>query len=147
MDIPRDSRGRFLPKGSRGFQAGGSFETSVRKVFEEAEKAAFRNFQHAAASISKDAKASIKTSADPSDPGEPPHTRRRVFLRRAIRYAANKDGAIIGPLASVVGLSAEAHEFGGRYKGNEYPERPFMGPALERAIPRFAGSWQGSIGQ
>lgn len=121
-------------------------EDSTRKVEQAEEKARFRNFGHAAASVSRTAKLSIIRADGPSLPGEPPHTHRRVFLRRAIRYAANKQGAVIGPVKSIVGLSAQAHEFGGRYKGVEYPARPFMRPALEKSAPRFAGSWRGSIG-
>lgn len=121
-------------------------EDSTRKVEQAEEKARFRNFGHAAAGVSRTAKLSIDQAAGPSRPGEPPHTHRRVFLRRAIRYAANKQGAVIGPMKSIVGLSAQAHEFGGRYKGVDYPARPFMRPALEKSAPRFAGSWRGTIG-
>ena len=49
-------------------------------------------------------------------------------------------------MASVVGQAGAAHEFGGKFYSNDYPERPFMQPALERALPRFAGEWAGSIG-
>lgn len=121
-------------------------ENRSKRVKAAAEKAAFRNFRHAAASIRKDAAASIERSPDPSPPGTPPHTRRRL-LPRAMRYDVSKEGAVIGPRASVAGEVGSAHEFGGRYKQQDYPERPFMQPALERAIPRFAGSWRGSIGE
>lgn len=119
----------------------------TKRVETAAEKAAFRNFNHAAASLSKDAKASIESSPEPSAPGQPPHTRRGNPLRRAVRYAADKEGAVIGPLASMVGDAGEAHEFGGSFRGQTFPARPFMGPALDRAIPRFAGDWAGSIGE
>jgi hypothetical protein len=119
----------------------------MARVRAEADRAAFKNFGHAAASISRSAKSSIERASGPSEPGQPPHTHKRVFLRRAIRYAANKRGAVIGPIASIVGQSAHAHEFGGDYKGTEYPARPFMGPALVKAAPRFAGEWRGSIGR
>lgn len=118
----------------------------TKRVKDASDKAAFRNFRHAAASIRKDAAAAIEVSPDPSPPGQPPHTKRRQ-LARAIRFDADKEGAVIGPRASVVGQAGSVHELGGRYKGQEFPERPYMLPALERAIPRFAGSWQGSIGE
>ncbi len=121
-------------------------EIDTKPVQAAEQKAAFRNFNHAAASISKDAKSTIEKSDVPSSPGEPPHTRRGL-LKRAIRYAADKEGAVIGPVASVVGQSGAAQELGGEYKGQEFPARPFMAPSLERALPRFAGDWQGSIGQ
>ncbi len=123
-----------------------SSEDSFARVTAAVDKAKFRNLFHAAASISKDVKSTLEKSLGPSVPGSPPHTHRGVFLRRAIRYQANKQGAIIGPLASVVGDAGHAHEFGGKYRGTTYPERPFMRPALNRAIPRFAGSWRGSVG-
>lgn len=119
----------------------------MNKVKSAASDAAFKNFRHAAASMSKDVKASLETAEGASHPGAPPHTHRGAYLRRAIRYEADGDSAIVGPTFAAVGLAGSAHEFGGDYKGSEYPARPFMGPALLRAIPRFAGSWQGSIGQ
>jgi hypothetical protein len=118
----------------------------TKRVKDAADKAAFRNFGHAAASIRKDAVASIEVSPDPSPPGSPPHTRRRL-LPRALRFDVDNKGAVIGPRASVAGQVGHTHEFGGSYKGEDYPERPYMLPALERALPRFAGQWQGSIGE
>lgn len=122
-------------------------ESQMGKVQDAAEKAAYRNFGHAAASISKDMKASLLKSSGPSEPGDPPHTHKGVYMRRAVRYAANKEGAVIGPRASIVGESGAAHEFGETYRGTDYPERPFAGPALERNESRFAGLWRGSIGE
>jgi hypothetical protein len=119
-------------------------EDRFKRVEKAANDAAFRNVGHAAASISKDAKATIEKSDAPSQPGEPPHTKKNQ-LKRAIRFAAEKDGAAIGPMFSIMGTSAEAHEFGKQYKGQDFPERPFMGPALERALPRFLQSWQGAV--
>lgn len=107
----------------------------------------FKNIIHAAASISKDAKRSIKRSATPGRPGSPPTTRRGL-LRRAIRFSANrqKQTAVIGPQASQVDQAATAHEFGGSYKGQDFPARPFMRPALERNLHRLGGQFTGSIG-
>ena len=121
-------------------------EDNTRAVENAANKAKFRNFRHGAASVSKSAKASIEKSEGPSEPGSPPHTHRRIFFRRAIRYAVSPEGAVIGPRESIIGTSGQPHEFGGNYKGSTYPARPFMRPALEEAAPRFAGSWKGSIG-
>lgn len=119
---------------------------NTKAVKAASDKTAFRNFGHASASIRKDAAASIEVSEDPSAPGEPPHTRKRL-LPRAMRFAYDKEGAVIGPTASIAGQAGAVHELGGRYKGMTFPERPYMFPALERNIPRFAGSWQGSIGE
>ena len=122
------------------------FIDHTRRVREAAEKAARRAFAKAAYRIFRDSQASIERSAEPSAPGEPPHTRRGQ-LKRAIRYDATKDGAVIGPMASMVGTSAVAQEFGGQYKGGSYPERAFMGPALDRELDNFAGEFAGSISQ
>jgi len=124
-------------------------DSRMQRVEELAERAQFRNFGHASARISKDAKASIVTSSDPSPPGSPPHTRaqRGHNLRGAIRYASDQDGAIIGPMKSIVGDVGQAHEFGGRFRGEDFERRPFMGPALERNLDRFADDWEGSIGE
>lgn len=130
--------------------------TNFTRLIKAVEQAKFRNFGHAAARIRKDAAASILPSDQPSAPGTPPHTRNRVSkktgkrlkgqLERAIVYAADKDGAVVGPRESVVGTSASAHELGGSYKGEQFPKRPFMGPALEKNLDRFASDWAGSIG-
>jgi indolepyruvate ferredoxin oxidoreductase beta subunit len=53
-------------------------------VLDAAKTAEFRNLGHAAASIRKDAVASIKTSDEPSPPGEPPH----ALLSETARHLA-----------------------------------------------------------
>ena len=125
------------------------FEDRTKRVEYAAERATFRNLGHAAASISKTAKASLVTAEGPSRPGSPPHTHRGAHLRRAIRFDHNRkeQSAVIGPVASIVGEAGAAHEFGEQFHGQEYPERPFMGPALEANQDRFASDWEGSIGE
>lgn len=107
----------------------------------------FENIGHAAAVIARDAKNSIKTSDHASAAGKPPHTR-NGRLRSAIRFDANRSTqvAIVGPIASLVGQSGAAHEFGGKYKGGDFDERPFMSKALERNLHRLAGQFTGSVG-
>lgn len=125
-------------------------KAEMEKVERAVAKLAFKNFRHAAASISKDAKASIEKAAEgeASAPGEPPHTHRGSFFKRAIRYDVNQDGAVIGPTASVIGEElGPTHEFGQERGGVDFPERATMGPALERAIPRFGGSWRGALAE
>lgn len=108
---------------------------------------AFKSLFHAAATIARDAKRSITKSLQPSKPGRPPHTRRNL-LKRSIRYAGeqSRKTIVVGPLLSVVGGSAEAHEHGGSYKGDKYPARPFMQPALQRNLHRLGGEYTGTIG-
>lgn len=117
------------------------------RVSRAVDKAAFRSFSHAAASIRKDAAASIETSFEPSEPGRPPHTRRRNRLRRAIQYRATKEGAVIGTAFSAIGEAGAAHEHGETFHGDEFAERQFMQPALERALPRIPGDWRGAVGE
>lgn len=121
-------------------------EDRTKKLEEAAEKAAYENFGHAAASIRKAAQKSIVRSKKPSDEGQPPHTRKGQ-LRRAIVYHRDKYGALIGPRHSIVGESGAAHEFGGQYRGGKFPERPYMGPALEKSLARIASDWTHSIGE
>jgi len=124
-------------------------ESRFHRVEQAAEKATFRNFGHAASRIRKDAAASIERAEGPSAPGTPPHTHRRVFLRRALRFHVDKErgDAIIGPRASIVGDVGEVLEFGGKRGDTTHPARPFMFPALERNVPRFAADWVGAIGE
>jgi hypothetical protein len=123
------------------------------------ERASYQNLAHAAASIRKDAIASIEEKEGPSLPGTPPHThtakttrtgkRRLGHLPRAIVFHNDRQAksAVVGPRQSVVGTAGQAHEFGGEYKEETFPERPFMNPAMTRNIDRFAADWQGSIGE
>lgn len=122
-------------------------EDTSSRVTDAVKKTAFRNFSHAAASIRKDAASTLERAEGPSEPGSPPHTHKGSQLKRSLRYDADERGAVIGPLASMVGESAAAHEFGGVYKGTDFDERPFMQPALDRAIPRLGGDWAGAVGE
>ena len=119
----------------------------VEAVRKRAEQGSFRSLSHAAAAIRLTARRSIRRSKSYSAPGTPPHTRRGL-LRGAIVYGVEKyrDSAVIGPSYERVGTSAMAHEFGGRYRKETFPKRPFMGPALEKLTPRLAGFWAHSVG-
>jgi phage gpG-like protein len=118
---------------------------NLEKIQQEADKAARGAFARAAFKIRQTAMASIENSPNPSAPGQPPRTRRGQ-LRRAIIYHADVTGAVIGPRASIVGEAGAAHEFGGEHRGADFPERPFMQPALEEHVADFAGEFSGSIG-
>lgn len=122
--------------------------TRPAAVAKAVDKAAFRNMGHAAARIRKDAQASMEKAAGPSPAGTPPHTRKGQ-LPRAITYdySRKEQSAVVGPRASVVGEAGAAHEFGEVFRGDDFDERPFMFPALEKNLSRFAADWQGSIGE
>ncbi len=123
-------------------------DDQTKRVADAADTTTFRNLGHAAASIRKTAMAEITNAEGPSEPGTPPHSRRGQ-LRRAIKFDVDKasETAVIGPEASIVGEAGAAHEFGGEFRGQDYPERPFMEPALEANVDRFASEWAGSIGE
>jgi len=120
-------------------------EQTIDRVHVAIQKAQKRVFQVVAFNTRKSAIDSIQSAEGPSAPGTPPHTHRRAFLRRAILYAADAEGAVIGPRASVVGTAGQAHEFGGQYGDEVFPQRPFMRPALDKNLDRFANEWRGSV--
>lgn len=110
-----------------------------------ARRSKFKNFAHAAATIRRTAINSIRSAPGPSPRGTPPHSHRGRRLPRAIRFEADAEGAIIGPQASKVGRAGVAHEFGGQYKKQSYPRRPFMVPALLANEDRFLAEWKDAI--
>jgi hypothetical protein len=125
----------------------------IKKNFKKVEKVvedqAIHSFSKASFEIRKFAKASIlrrKKNETASPPGMPPRTRSGQ-LPRAIFYDVDKQRqeAIIGPIHSRVGLSAEPMEHGGVYKGHLYDQRPFMSLALQKIVPRLPSIWRYSI--
>ncbi len=122
-------------------------KNEIDRVRRAARAAARGVFNFAARAIRQSAVQSIERTEGPSTPGTPPHTHRGTWLRRAIFYSADKDGAVIGPRYSYVGTAGEPHEHGGFYRDNEYPMRPFMEPALQQNLDLFASNWSGSIGE
>lgn len=122
-------------------------DRSLRKRIDDG---LFRSISHAAAAIRSTARRLITRSKEPSQPGEPVHTRRGKAKRSdAILYDADRhrDDAVIGFTHSVMDTAMGAHELGGEYKGGEFPERPTMGPALDANLVRFADEFKGSIGE
>ena len=140
------------------FSAAVQIVENFKAVEKAVADASFRNISHAAASLRKDAVGSIEPGEGPSTPGTPPHTHtqkitkkgktRKGVYPRAIAFVVDKakEEAIIGPQFSKVGESFHAHEFGESFHGESFPERPTMGPALDRAAPRFGDSFAGSLG-
>lgn len=116
-------------------------------VLRAEERAKQKVIRMTAARVRKSARASIikRPPGEPSPPGTPPHTHRGQFMRRAIFYRADRDVGVVGPVASIVGDVGNVHEFGGTRGDNQYDERPFMFPALEKQIAGFASAWSGAI--
>lgn len=123
--------GRFI-----SFVTEAQIQLRLERIAKAAQRARAGNLRAVGYVIATLAKQKIVRSKAKSLPGQPPTTRRGL-LKRAIRYelATDKKSVVIGPTYSLVGTAGKPHEFGGRYKGETFPERPFMGPALEEAIP------------
>jgi phage gpG-like protein len=119
---------------------------SFDKVKAKSQQGNFKSLGHAAASIRLIARRSIRRRQTAAMPGTPPNTRRGQ-LKRSIMYSLDKQRgvALIGPDFDVVGTAGKAHEFGGNFRRERYPKRPFMGPALEKVKDRLPSMWAGSI--
>ncbi|GIW56321.1 MAG: hypothetical protein KatS3mg082_2725 [Nitrospiraceae bacterium] len=117
-----------------------------RQVLAKVRRANIANLGHAGAAIRLTARRSIRKRQQPSTPGQPPHTREGL-LRQAILFSVERpqQRVVIGPSAALVGTSGKAHEFGGRYRRENYPRRPFMAPALAKLRPRLPRFWADSI--
>lgn len=129
---------------------GFTFKSTERfnAVQKAADRSIYRNIRHAAFSIRKYIRESIKKSDKPSAPGQPVATRgRKGNVKNSIFVAADADTAIIGPRYSMVGDAMEAHEFGKRRGKDTYPARPTSGPGLTANTDRFAQSFAGSVGE
>jgi hypothetical protein len=116
------------------------------KVMAKAKRGSITSLGHAGAALRLTARRSIRTRQKPSPVGTPPHSRRGQ-LRRAIAYSVDKPRGVvvIGPERDAVGKSGSAHEFGGRYRREHYPKRPYMGPALEKLQDRLPDFWANSV--
>ena len=146
--------GQFIPKDVLAIQAGldsRSVATGRKRIEKAVEKGAYRSFSHAAGSIRKAARASIVRSNKPGPPGGPVRSKRGrggglAKHKGTILYVANKEGAVIGFVASKIGQAMEAHEHGKERGGVRFPKRPTMLPALERNLARFHREWKGALG-
>lgn len=118
----------------------------ARKLRARARKGNIESLGHAGGAIRLAARRSIRKSPKASVAGTPPHTR-KGRLRGAILYAVERerDRVVIGPRYTVAGPSGMAHEFGGRFRGERYDRRPFMGPALDKVKDRLPRMWAGSV--
>jgi len=119
---------------------------STAQIQRKVQQGNFKSLGHAAATIRLVARRSIRRRKPAAMPGNPPHTRRGQ-LKRSIMYALDKQRgvALIGPIFELIGTAGKAHEFGGKFRRERYPKRPFMGPALEKVKDRLPPMWAGSI--
>jgi hypothetical protein len=122
--------------------------TTPKRVDAAVDKAAYRNFGHAAASIRKSARGSIERSNTPGPPGGPIRSKRGRgggLAKRSILYVHDKYGAVIGFAASRIDQAIQVHEHGGVRGGVRFPARPTMAPALQKNLARFHREWRGAI--
>jgi phage gpG-like protein len=121
-------------------------KNSIDKVKAKVKQGNFKSLGHAGAAIRLVARRSIRKRKSASMPGTPPNTRRGQ-LKRSILYSLDKQRGVvlIGPDYEVVGTAGKAHEFGGLFRREVYPKRPFMGPALEKVKDRLPSMWSSSI--
>lgn len=96
--------------------------------------------------IMQDAKQSVQKASGPSIAGSPPHTHDNSF-KASIAYAVEGDSVVVGMRQSVIGKVGEVMEFGGSYKGQQYPARPTIGPAAKRQLDEAANAFAGAAEQ
>ena len=111
-----------------------------------AAKASVDVLRRMGAYIRRVAQSKVRQSRNPSQPGEPPHTRRGA-LKRGILFGVDRrtNSVVVGPSIRFVGTSMQAHEFGGGYKRERYPKRPLMGPSLRESAPHLAKMWEDAV--
>ena len=124
-----------------------------------------KNLSKAGSFIQRSARSSLRRRKRASLPGEPPsvHTKDRVATLKNIWFVFDpaRRSVVVGPLklnsSRLEGSNRETvpslHELGGfAVVGNQkrkrraiYAPRPFMGPAMERELPKFVGLWANSV--
>ena len=111
-----------------------------------AAKASVDVLRRMGAYIRRAAQSKVRQSRNPSQPGEPPHTRRGA-LKLGILFGVDRrtNSVVVGPSVRFVGTSMQAHEFGGGYKRERYPKRPLMGPSLRESAPHLAKMWENAV--
>ena len=121
-------------------------EFDANGLVARAAKASVDVLRRMGAYIRRAAQSKVRQSRNPSQPGEPPHTRRGA-LKRGILFGVDRrtNSIVVGPSVRFVGTSMQAHEFGGGYKRERYPKRPLMGPSLRESAPHLAKMWENAV--
>ena len=121
-------------------------EFAANGLVARAAKASVDVLRRMGAYIRRAAQSKVRQSRNPSQPGEPPHTRRGA-LKRGILFGVDRrtNSVVVGPSVRFVGTSMQAHEFGGGYKRERYPKRPLMGPSLRESAPHLAKMWENAV--
>ncbi len=135
-------------------------------VIDAVGRASAKNLSQAGSFIRRSARSSLRRRKKVSPPGEPPsvHTQDRVATLKNIWFVFDpaQRSVVVGPLklngSRLDGSNRQTvpslHELGGtaviggrrkRKRRAKYAPRPFMGPAMERELPKFAGLWANSV--
>jgi hypothetical protein len=134
-------------------------------VIDAVGRAGAKNLSKAGSFIRRAARSSLRRRKKVSPPGEPPsvHTQDRVATLKNIWFVfePRQRSVVVGPLklerSRLEGSNRPTvpalHELGGfavvtnrkRKRRAKYPPRPFMGPAMERELPKFVGLWANSV--
>lgn len=139
----------------------GKFVDDGARLAKAFRRAAHRALRRLGFLIRGTAQASIEDAAGPSAAGSPPHTHtaganrrkgksRKGVLPGSILYGEiDPMGVIVGPSANLAGTVGAAFEHAGTatFRGQEYPSRPFMGPALGEEIGKLPGILAEQFGQ
>lgn len=120
-------------------------EKAIKKAVE---KSMIRTLPRAGAFVRAIARNSLgrkRNAQDHSPVGQPPNT--FGSLRRAILFKVSlqNDSVVIGPDSRLFANVGKAHEFGGPFRKEKFKKRPFMGPALIKAIPKLPKFWAKSV--
>ena len=109
-------------------------------------KANCASLRRAGAYVRKSARNAVYKSKHASEEGTPPHTRRGL-LKSSILFGVDKNrmSVVIGPAKKFIGVSMIAHEFGGMYRRRRYPQRPLMGPTLQKTAPQLPKLWEDAV--
>lgn len=137
-------------------------------VIDAVGRATAKNLSQAGSFIRRSARSSLRRRKKVSPPGQPPsvHTQDRVATLKNIWFVFDpaRRSVVVGPLklngSRLEGSNRQTvpslHELGGtavvggrrkRRRRAKYAPRPFMGPAMERELPKFAGLWANSVKQ
>lgn len=125
---------------------------AIQKMMDAKSAAAL---SRAGAYIRQRARTSIRSRKKISAPGSAPSSH-AGHLKRLIWFAYDPkaQSVVIGPMRFKEGEAPNLLEFGGtaqrRHRGGKnfiatYRPRPFMGPALEKEIPKLPSYWASSV--
>lgn len=164
MGTMQERLGRGSGRNKRGRKREGGLAFSFRGNQSALKKAValgmFKSLTHAAAVIRLTAKRSVRgrsrnrpdgtkarrVNYSASPPGQPVRSPTGL-LRHSLRFVVDKEAgtAVIGTDASFIDQIGNVHEFGGTFRGANYPARPFIGPAFRKHLPQLSKFWGNSV--